>query len=306
MKIYRRIIWMMLLLIAGAAKTWAQDQLLADVKELSSDKYQGRKTGTAGNKLAAEYIIKRFRQIGLKSFKDTYRSAFSFKSDQKSISGTNLVGYIEGKKQDVIVISAHYDHLGIIDGEIYNGADDNASGVAGLLSLAEYFSKHKPENTLLFAAFDAEEMGLQGAKAFVAAPPVPLTRIKINVNMDMISHNDKGELYVAGTYYSPQLKDYLGITNGNIKLLTGHDSPKVSAADNWTNQSDHYAFYKKNIPFLYFGVEDHKDYHRPTDDFDTINKTFFRNAVNAILEVVRNVDRDYTMQKAFRNKLIMK
>lgn len=276
--------------------------LLNDIKELSSDKYEGRKTATEGNRMAADYIIKRFKTIGLKSYNSSFKYPFSFKSGRKNVRGTNLLAYIAGEKKDIIVISAHYDHLGIIEGKIYNGADDDASGVAGLLEIATWFKRNKPEHTLLFAAFDAEEMGLQGARAFVNNPPVDISLVKLNVNLDMVSHNDKGELYVAGTYYYPELKGYLITTNPIIKLLTGHDRPDLPSKDDWTNQGDHGAFHAKKIPFLYFGVEDHKDYHQPTDDFENINTGFYKDAVKCILEVIINYDQGKTLQKTFKNK----
>ncbi|HMI00947.1 MAG TPA: M28 family peptidase [Pedobacter sp.] len=281
-------------------------QLLKDVETLSSDKYEGRKTGTKGAGMARSYIRDRFDAIGLKSFNTGYQSAFSFKSKNSAdISGTNMVGYIAGKTDQVIVISAHYDHLGIVNNEIYNGADDNASGVAGLLYLAEYFMKNPPNNTLIFAAFDAEEMGLQGAKAFVAKPPVALSRIRLNINMDMISHNEKGELYVCGTFKYPELRKFFVVDHLNPKVLFGHDDPK-QGIDDWTNQSDQGAFNAKNIPFLYFGVEDHKDYHKASDEYQSINKIFFENAVNAIRNIVGNIDKQRDIQKIFKERLKMK
>lgn len=293
------------ILFTGCAKTIKPQQLFKDVQELSADKYKGRKSGTAENKLAAEYIINRFKEVGLHAYINSYKKPFTFKDRSgKAIQGTNLIGYIPGKKQDAIVISAHYDHIGVINGEIYNGADDNASGVGGLLSIAQYFKKNQPEHTLIFAAFDAEESGLQGAKAFVANPPLEFDCIKLNVNMDMISRSDKNELYVAGTWHYPLLKANVINTNPNIKILFGHDDPKLGK-DDWTNQSDQGAFHAKKIPFLYFGVEDHSDYHKPTDDYNRINKEFYQNAVNAILEVVQNIDKSVTIQKIFRDKLIM-
>ena len=299
------ICWLFPLLII-AFEGHSQTQLLNDVKELSSDTYQGRKTGTEGNRKAAGYIISRFRAIGLKGYHDAYKQEFILKDRGKKFSGTNLVGYIPGKKNDVIVISAHYDHLGILNGKIYNGADDDASGIGGLLHLAAYFAANKPEHTLIFAAFDAEEMGLKGSAYFEANAPVPLSSIRLNINMDMISHNNKGELYVCGTYHYPELKDYLLIPAPKIKLLPGHDNPKNGTKDDWTFQGDHGMFHKARIPFLYFGVEDHKDYHQPTDDFDNINKEFYANAVTTILTVVKNYDQGLTKQQLFRNKRIMK
>ena len=123
--------------------------------------------------------------------------------------------------------------------------------------------------------------------------------------MDMISRSEKNELYAVGTFHYPLLKAHVTTTNPDIKILFGHDEP-VTGKDDWTNLSDQAAFHAKKIPFLYFGVEDHADYHKPTDDFKNIDKEFYQNAVGAILEVVKNIDRSVTVQKIFRDKLIMK
>lgn len=281
-------------------------QLLKDLEILSSDKFEGRKTGTKGAELARAYLTERFKQIGLLSFGSSFRQAFTFRDNKNAeVKGINMIGYLPGKTDRVMVISAHYDHLGIIDNKVFNGADDNASGVAGLLYLAEYFTKNKPDHTLIFAAFDAEEMGLRGARAFVAHPPVNLNRIRLNVNMDMIAHNDKGELYVCGTLKYPEFKKYFITENPNLKVLFGHDDPK-SGHDDWTSQSDHAEFNAKNIPFLYFGVEDHKDYHQASDKFENISRAFFIDAADAIKTIVSNIDKGRSSQKIFREKLKMK
>lgn len=285
------------------------EQLLKDVEVLSSDTYEGRKTGTKGGEMARTYLTGRLKEIGLKPYpgQTSYEQAFEIKGRNggASIQGKNLIAYIPGKTDNVIVISAHYDHVGVIKNEVYNGADDNASGVAGLLQFAKYFSKNKPNNTLIFAIFDGEEMGLQGAKAFVANPPLALEKIKLNINMDMISHNDKQELYASGTFKYPELKPFLVSSNPNLKLLLGHDDPK-QGHDDWTNQSDQGAFNAKNIPFIYFGVEDHKDYHKATDEFQNINKKFFIDAANTIQEVIINIDKQRDIQAIFRESLKMK
>lgn len=279
-------------------------QLLSDVEILSSESYEGRKTDTRGAELARAYLNKRFTAIGLQSFPELqgYEQPFSFETGKGTVKGKNMIGYIKGKMDDVIVISAHYDHIGIINKEVYNGADDNASGVAALLKFAAYFQKNKPQHTLIFAAFDAEEMGLQGSRAFVVNPTVNLSKIKMNINMDMISHNDKEELYACGTFKYPELKKYFITTNPTIKVLLGHDDPK-SGHNDWTNQSDHSSFNEKNIPFIYFGVEDHKDYHKASDEYKNINKEFFNNAANSILEIINNIDKDRNLQSIFREKL---
>ncbi|WP_256004916.1 M28 family peptidase [Pedobacter deserti] len=286
--------------------TQSTSQLLKDVEVLSSDRYEGRKTGTKGAEMARTYITDRFKELGVKSYAQNYAHPFTFQNQgQATQNGINVLGYIPGKTDNAIVISAHYDHIGVINGEIYNGADDNASGVAALLEFAAYYTKNQPIHTLIFAAFDAEEVGLQGAKAFVAKPPVSLDKIVLNVNMDMISHNDKAELYVCGTFKYPELKKYIITSSPDIKVIPGHDDPKLGH-DDWTNQSDHGAFNAKNIPFLYFGVEDHKDYHKESDEFRNINQSFFTNAVNAIREIISNIEQDRDAQKRFKEKLKMK
>ncbi len=291
---------------AGSGKLDAQ--LLKDVEILSSDAYQGRKTGTKGAEMARAYIIARFQKLGLKSYPQhiNYAQEFTFNSrGGAKVNGTNVIGYIPGKGNNVIVVSAHYDHLGMVKDEVFNGADDNASGTAGLMKIAAYFTKNKPNNTIIFASFDAEEMGLQGAKAFVANPPVPIGTIAVNLNMDMIGHSEKSELYVCGTYRYPNLKKYIDTTRKDIKVSLGHDDPKLGH-DDWTNQSDQGAFNARDIPFLYFGVEDHKDYHKATDEYSTITKQFFSDAAVIVLDVVKNIDRQTGLQQSLKDKMIMK
>lgn len=280
-----------------AQSTVDSSQLMQDVQKLSADKMLGRKTGTKGNRLAQFYIENRFKEIGLKPLNNTYEQSFFFTDHGKRIMGTNLMAYIEGKTDSWIVISAHYDHLGVtkdaVNGDsIYNGADDNASGVAGLLAMATYFKENPPRHNLLFIAFDAEEEGLQGSKAFVAHSDSLLKKIKLVINMDMISHSTKNELYACGTHQFPQLKSYLesAAKESEIKLLFGHDKPE-DEHDNWVNQSDQGSFYAAGIPFIYFGVEDHPDYHQLSDEFSTITPSFFYHAVETILEATKNLDR---------------
>ncbi len=303
-----------LLLSCGSVKTQqvntsASDQLLKDVETLSSDAFEGRKTGTKGAEMTRNYLIGRFKEIGVKPYltAESYEQSFEIKAKNgaPAIEGKNVIAYIPGKTDETIVISAHYDHLGIKNNEIFNGADDNASGTAAVLQYAKYFAKNKPNFTMIFAIFDAEEMGLQGAKAFVASRGDALSKIKLNINMDMIAHNDKQELYAAGTFKYPELKGYLTTTNPNLKLMLGHDDPKLGQ-DDWTNQSDQGAFNAKNIPFIYFGVEDHKDYHKATDEYQNINKTFYVDAANAIQDIIINIDKKRNIQAIFKEKVQMK
>lgn len=280
---------------APASKTINAAQLLRDVATLAADDMQGRGIGTPGGIKAREYVAARFTAAGVKPFAKSYVQPFEFTNRANAtIGGANVVGFVEGTrfKDRFIVISAHYDHVGVQKGEIYNGADDDASGTAALFALAEHFRKNKPAHSVIFAAFDGEESGLRGSRAFVAAPPVPKDAIVMNINLDMVARSDKNELYASGTYHHPALKPALEAIakNAKIKLLLGHDRPE-QGQDDWTNQSDHGSFHQAKIPFIYFGVEDHKDYHRPTDDYANINQEFYVRAVETILEAVKSFDR---------------
>ncbi|MFZ1700662.1 MAG: M28 family peptidase [Pyrinomonadaceae bacterium] len=271
-------------------------QLLRDVEVLAADDMEGRSAGTRGGTKAREYVVERFKQAGLKGFAADYLQPFvQVGRDKTEWTGANVVGYLKGKKHPdkYIIVSAHYDHVGIIKGEIYNGADDDASGTSALFALAAYFKKNQPDSSLIFAAFDAEEKGLVGSRKFVAEPPVELTSILLNVNLDMIGQNDKGELYASGTYHSRFLRPYIEkvVATANVKLLVGHDRPEQKR-DDWTFQSDHGSFHRQKVPFIYFGVEDHKDYHKPTDDYPTITKAFYVRAVETILATIKELDKN--------------
>ncbi len=269
-----------------------EGQLLHDLQILANDSMQGRKTGTAGGEKARRYIIKRFGEIGLQAYQDSFKHPFSIKigNPQKSLQGVNVLGYINGDSDKILVISAHYDHEGIKNGNIYNGADDNASGVSALLAIAQYFNQNPSRYTILFAAFDAEEQGLLGSKAFLMDEIIPIENIKININMDMISRNENYEIYVAGTYHYPQFISMVNSVdlNSPVNILLGHDNPALK--EDWTFSSDHGPFHSKKIPFLYFGVEDHEDYHKATDDFEKIDTEFYHQVVESILKIILELD----------------
>ena len=283
--------------VAPKSKIVNVEGLLKDVETLSADEMRGRRAGSPEMIKTREYVVKRFKDSGLKPLGDSYLQEFAIKNRKngETVKGENIVGIIKGKKnsEKYIVVTAHYDHVGVNNGEIYNGADDNASGTSALFALAEYFNKNRPANSLIFVAFDAEEQGLQGSRHFVANLPVQKESILLNINMDMISRSEKGELYAAGSFHYPFLKSHLEkISKGApVKLKLGHDNPDLGR-DDWTGQSDHAAFHREKIPFIYFGVEDHKDYHKPTDDFVNINQEFYVRAVETILEAVKGFDKD--------------
>lgn len=276
------------------------DRLMEAVTTLADPKFEGRAAGSPGGLAARAWVLERFKSIGLQPVSGSYVFPFSFTrmtmTGRVDGEGANVLGMCLGTdtKAPVFVVSSHYDHLGIRDGVVYPGADDDASGVAVMLAVAEYCQRAPFRRTVVFAAFDAEEAGLQGAKAFVIKPPLPKERIALNVNLDMVSRNDKREIFVAGTHPWPQLKAPLELVakRAPITVLFGHDKPVAIAGgvDDWTNQSDHGAFHGAKIPFVYFGVEDHADYHKPTDTADKINRGFFVDVAETVLEAVLQLD----------------
>ncbi len=273
---------------------FSKDSLMRHIKILSSDEFEGRRTDTEGSIKAQKYITSKFKQLGVLPLLKNYHQPFSFTSrDNKNYQGINVLGYIKGSinPDKFIVISAHYDHLGIKDNAIFNGADDDASGTSALFSFAEYFKKNPPKHSVILAAFDAEELGLQGSKYFVDYPIVGKENILLNINMDMISRSDNNELYVVGTHFYENFKPVITTAKlpENFKLSIGHDGSDDK--QNWTNSSDHTSFHKKQIPFLYFGVEDHKDYHKETDEFEYIHPEFYHKSVKVIISIFNDLDR---------------
>lgn len=274
-------------------QSWYNSEaLLAHVKELSSDAYQGRRTGTPGAEKAKTYIIEQLTKQDVKPLGDNYAQDFevTFKGEKRI--GRNILGVVKGSEftNKYIVLSAHYDHEGVKNGKIYNGADDDASGISALIAFAEYFKTHPPKHSVIIAAFDAEEIGLLGAKYFVDNSIIPQEDIVLNINMDMVSRSDANELFMVGTRYTPSLKQALSTftPKADIKVTIAHDGSDGKA--DWTQASDHAPFHNANIPFLYFGVADHKDYHKPTDDYENIHPKFYQNAVTTIIEVFSVLD----------------
>ena len=275
-------------------------QLLKDLATLSADDMQGRQVGTAGGEKARAYVIQRFKDAGLVAFGDSFEAPFTFDAGRGGAAGAperkgvNVVGQIRGARQPnrVIVISAHYDHIGVRNGEVFNGADDNASGTAALFALAQYFNENRPSATLVFAAFDGEEAGLRGARAFVAAPPVPKESIILNLNMDMIGRDPDDKLFVVGTFLEPFLKPYIAkvASTASIKLLMGHDNPAEKGVEDWTADSDHKPFIDAKIPALYFGVEDFGNHHKASDDYATMSHDFYVRVVETMIATVKAFD----------------
>jgi hypothetical protein len=286
-------------------------QVLADVKTLASPAMAGRAVGTPGGKAAREYVLARFRQLRLEpAFGRSYEQPFRFVpfrgvkfwrakfwQDHPPIDGANVAAIVRGTvdPQHLLVVSAHFDHLGVRDGKLYPGADDNASGTAAMLAAASWFAANPPKHSILFVGFDGEERGLKGAQAFVDKPPVPLEQMLVDVNFDMISRNPDNEIFVTGLYANPQLAPTLHALRVRAKpiILFGHDHPRPfwQMMDDWTDQSDQGAFAAKGIPFLYLGVADHEDYHQPTDTFEHIDPPFYLSVVESVLDIVTALDR---------------
>jgi Zn-dependent M28 family amino/carboxypeptidase len=273
-------------------------QLMRDVTALASSGFLGRQAGRPGGLKARQWVVEQFRTIGLPPLgTNGYVQLFAFAEGGVQYLGGNVVGRIEGRRPAarLIVVTAHYDHLGIREGRIHPGADDNASGVAALLAVARHFTLNPPNHPMLFAALDAEEGGRareNGAKSLVSS--LSIAGIALNVNLDMVSRSDVNEIYAAGTYHTPGLRPILEEvrSRASVTLLFGHDRPPAAGGgqEDWTFESDHGEFHKAGVPFVYFGVEDHADYHTPTDTADKIDPRFYGDVVDTIIDAVLTLD----------------
>jgi Zn-dependent M28 family amino/carboxypeptidase len=273
-------------------------QLLTDLRLLSADDMQGRQVDTPSGEKARAYVIERFKASGIAPFGEAYTQPFTFTQGRGATPterhGVNVAGHIDGSRQPrhYILVTAHYDHIGVRNGQVFNGADDNASGTAALFAIGKYFAAHRPANSLLFVAFDGEESGLQGSRAFVRQPPVDAASLSIDLNADMIGRDPDDKLYVVGTFLQPLLKPYIEhvAAKAPVKLLIGHDDPAQRNVEDWTRDSDHYSFIQAKIPALYFGVEDFDQHHKATDDYETITYAFYVRAVETLVQVVQEFD----------------
>ena len=285
----------------GAAQTVAprplvdRAELLSDLATLSADDMEGRQLGTPGGARARAFIVGRFKASGLLPLGSSYEHPFTFTGRDPAAAerqGVNVLGRIDGSRQPAryIVVSAHYDHVGVRDGEVFNGADDNASGTAALFAIAKHFAARRPAHSLIVAAFDGEETGLRGSRAFVRQPPVDAASLALNLNADMIGREDHDRLFVVGTARYPSLRPAIEATAARapLKLLMGHEDP--AQPEDWTRESDHYAFIEAQIPALYFGVEDYAQHHKATDDFETMTPEFYVRAVETLILAVEELD----------------
>ena len=302
----------MSLLIISACKTTKAipesksvlETVKMDVVTLSADDMEGRETGTPGEKKAAAYIAKRMEEIGLspkgefdgyfQSFKRKIKSnphALEPSPDDKTITGLNVIGGIDNGAKYTAVIGAHYDHLGYgAEGSLYfgkpmihNGADDNASGVAGMLRIAEALMKDTDKAlNYIFIGFSGEEKGLWGSNYFSKNPTININEINYMINMDMIGRlSPDKKLAIYGTGTTPTWDKALEIESGK--------QFQVKEEESGVGPSDHTSFYLENLPVLHFFTGQHADYHRPTDDAHLINYKGIVEVTDYILGII-----DYT------------
>ena len=286
--------------LAPAAPTVVASPLLDDVRILSGDDMQGRDTGSEGGERARAYIVSRLEAMGVQPAPfgrlQPFQAPGRTREGVKRFNGVNIVGLIPGARvaDRYIVVTAHYDHVGVNDGQIYHGADDNASGVATMLELARRLKANPPEHSVLIVALDGEERGLLGAREFVKAPPVPLSAVSLNLNFDMTARAETdGHLWVTGTYQHPDLRPILQpvTAQGAVSFAFGKDTPRDTGENNWVDASDHAAFHAAGVPFLYMGVDYHPDYHRPSDTFERIDPTVFTQATELAIAGFYALDR---------------
>lgn len=265
---------------------------------LASDEYEGRKTGEKGQKMAAEYLRNFYKEnkiMALNGTNDYYQKVpgefMKRMFSPKLNDSENVIAYIEGSEfpNEYIVISAHYDHVGMANGEIYNGADDDASGTTAVLELARLFKLAKdngqgPKRSIIFLHCTGEEYGLHGSRYFATNPLVPITDIKANINIDMIGRIDRkyidngNYIYLVGSLEEGQhLYDFTNKANDLFTKMTidyTYDDRKHPEMIFY--RSDHYNFAKNGIPVLFFHSGEHDDYHKPTDTADKINYDWMR------------------------------
>jgi Peptidase family M28 len=261
---------------------------------IASDEMEGRDTGTKGQKKAGEYLIETYKSNGISfpkdatSFYQKVPAAFMNKEyGEKLPDSENIWAFIEGseKPNEILVISAHYDHIGVKDGKVFNGADDDGSGTVALLEIAKAFQiakneGHGPKRSILFLHVTGEEHGLHGSRYYTDHPLFPLTKTIADINIDMIGRRDEfhkdsnNYVYIIGSdYLSSDLYktcEYANRKYTNINL--DYKFNDKSDPNRYYYRSDHYNFAKHNIPsvFLFNGV--HDDYH---GEFDEVSKIEF-------------------------------
>jgi len=261
------------------------ERVLKDVQYLASDALEGRWIGSPGADSAAAYLARRFKEIGLQAPDSGWFQTFTISPSAPAAreaglagaEGRNVIGVLPGRdkalREEVVVVGAHYDHLGtsgfnVLDSDsarrIHNGADDNASGTAAVLAMAARLKEHRPARTVVFIAFSGEEEGLLGSAWYVKHPSFPLSRTRAMINLDMVGRLRNDRLLIMGTETAKELNQLVDSLNG----LAGFDLHKKGDGYGPSDQS---SFYAVGIPVLYFFTDLHEDYHRASDDWEKIN-----------------------------------
>lgn len=260
---------------------------------VASDEMQGRNTGEPGQKKAGEYLIQQYKAMGIsypkgaKSFYQPIPSTyFKTQFSPKLGDSENIWAFIEGtdKKDEILVISAHYDHVGMKNGEVYNGADDDGSGTVALLEIASAFKKAKkagngPRRSILFLHVTGEEHGLHGSRFYAENPLFPIANTITNINIDMIGRRgydkEKNDNYVYVIGSDRLSSDLHRISEeANTKYIgmeLDYKYNDLNDPNRFYYRSDHYNFAKNGIPAIFYFNGVHDDYHKPTDTPDKID-----------------------------------
>ncbi|HEX6313706.1 MAG TPA: M28 family peptidase, partial [Gemmatimonadaceae bacterium] len=262
------------------------------INVIADDSMLGRNTPSRGLELTAGYVAAQFRRLGLKPGGDSGRYIQRYPLTRIAAPGKvppnglgfdpnsapNTVAILPGTdpvlRDEYIVISAHMDHVGVngasVKDSIWNGADDDASGTAGVLALAEAFSETPPRRSIIFLTVSGEEHGLWGSAWFAGNPPVPIGRIVANFNLDMIGRNWKDSIVVVGMEHSDLGGTLMKIAAAHPELgITPMRDPWPE--ENFFGRSDHYNFARRGVPALFFFNGVHEDYHQPSDSPDKID-----------------------------------
>ena len=281
-----------------------KESIKKDIEYLASEELEGRFPGTNGEDLAANYIAEKFEKFGLTKLTGSYFQDFNFtlpsspheevkfnEETNSKIDAKNIIAFIDNNKKNTVIIGAHYDHIGYggqysLDrgvNEIHNGADDNASGTAMLISLAKQLkNRNDLKNNYLFIAFSAEELGLIGSRYFVNSEIFDSESINFMINLDMVGRlNEERELSIYGVGTSSIFKQVVNSLNNNFKLKIISDG---------TGPSDHTSFYNKDIPVLFFNTGSHENYHRPSDDVDLINYEGISEISNYVIDIIDELE----------------
>ncbi len=272
-----------------------------DLDYLCSADLAGRETGTVGAAKAAAYLAQKMQEAGavpvriggfggVTPYHFPWRYSGTFGVGHGPVWGeqaSDVVGEIPGGDPllaaEYVFVTAHFDHLGSSFGTLYPGADDDASGSAGLLELIRLMRDANPRRTIVFLAASGEEEGLLGSEAFLAARPLPMSDIKADINLDMIGRGRKGELHVMPARRQGYVTT---LTRDARNLASAQDITLSAGIEPYWRDSDHYSFARRAIPSICFNTGLHEDYHQPSDTPDKINYPGLAKVLRVVLELV--------------------